>query len=432
MWKTLSIFFALCLTACAFDPVYEGSHCGPGLSCPEGYTCDDSTKTCKRSSQEPVPNDAQDAGLDAGQADDSPGTDDQADAGGDNNDGGDFSSEDSDSTDGQNDAGQQDAGDESPADEGPCGGCSSNQWCDVEDNTCKPCNDPDHCGATCEPCQEGQTCSNVGAGGFCCLGTCDLSTACAREQCGSYTWICKASFNPLAYSWVDLATVNALFCALSDQDGIVQDAYQCDPNDERYLLFFCPWGGTCQDNSQCEADADYGNRHLCGESFGCDTDHCRMHYKDGMTCQYNFDCESFCCQRGDSPTCTTPDGTRSQCRISTTFYKEGVTKYSWHTLPQDSNTDPHTISAWWWAHDSDHPAQECANDSDCDTGDCSNFTGVGKRCKFPSCMPNTEADTIKAHYFCDSAEQDHDAHINVVTNLDPLPSEAPPNCVYLQ
>ena len=113
MWKTVSIFFALFLTACAYDPVYEGSHCGPGLSCPDGYTCDDSTKTCKRSSQEP----AQDAGQDAGQSDDSHGTDDKVDAGGDKNDGGDFSTEDADSTDGQDDAGQEDASDDSPADE---------------------------------------------------------------------------------------------------------------------------------------------------------------------------------------------------------------------------------------------------------------------------------------------------------------------------
>ncbi len=428
MSKTGSIFLALYLAGCVYDPVYEGTHCGPGSTCPEGYICDDTTKICTKSSTEAASNDGQDAGEDAGQADDSNITDQILDAGSDEN--GDTQNATPDEGDLQDGQGNDDAADESPADQDPCGGCGPGHWCDESGNSCKPCNDLTHCGTSCQPCDDGQTCSNVGDGGFCCLGACDFSTACKRQQCDSSTLICKASFNPLSYSWVELSDGSALFCALSDQDGIVAGADQCDPDDSNYLLVFCPWGGTCGDDQQCAPDVSYGTPHLCGPSFGCDTDHCRMHYQNGVSCQFNFDCESFCCQRGDNPTCASPDGTRSNCRLSTTFYKEGATKYSWHTLPQNSDTDPHDISAWWWSHNSEHPAEECSTDSDCDTGDCHDFSGIGNRCRFPNCMPNTEADTIRSHYFCNSNELDHTGHINVVTNQDPYPTETPPHCVY--
>ena len=195
MMKTGMIVFVLYMTGCAYDPVYEGTHCGPGLACPEGYTCGDITKTCTKTSEEPTSQD----GHDAGQTDDSIVTDNQPDAADKEIlDAGDTFIDGDDILDGQDSTGDEGV-DDSPADMGPCGGCPSNQWCDLQDNNCKPCNDPLHCGPSCQECQDGQTCSNISDNAFCCLGTCDYSTACFREQCGSDTWICKASFNPLSY-----------------------------------------------------------------------------------------------------------------------------------------------------------------------------------------------------------------------------------------
>ncbi len=401
--------------SCVYDPTYEGTHCGPGASCPSGYSCDPVAKVCTKSPidepdpGEPDPDGGDDGGLDGG---DDGGVD-AADEGGD--DGGVDAA----------DEGGDESGDES-GDQDPCGGCARGQWCDEGSGQCQACNDPTHCGEDCLECQAGETCNNLGVDGFCCQPACEYATACTRLDCNGNTWLCKAGFNPLTYAWVDLASAGSMFCALADTDGIVAEHYACDPQNADRLRYWCPWGGTCHEDGTCKPDATYALSHDCGALYGCDADHCRMHRKVGQACEFNFDCDSFCCSRDASPLCldrSNPD----LCKISDAFYRENFTDYTWHTRPQDAGADPHDIDQWWW-EGGDH-ATECSVDADCDTGDCHDFTMGPVRCRLPGCLSDTEAATIKAQYFCDSAELGHQAHINVVTNQAPWP-DTPGSCVY--
>jgi hypothetical protein len=208
----------------------------------------------------------------------------------------------------------------------------------------------------------------------------------------------------------------------------VEAHYTCNPDNSDQLLYYCPWGGTCNEDGTCQPDPGYAYTHDCGAMFGCDQDHCRMHRTVGQACEFNFDCESYCCSREANAVCL--DGSdQARCKIPTAFYREILDEYTWHALPQDAQGDPHNLDQWWW-EGGDHAA-ECNSDDQCDTGDCHDFDIVGDRyrCRLPSCIGSTEASDIRGKYFCDSAEQGHQAHINVVTNQAPLP-DTPGNCVY--
>lgn len=406
-------FMAAGMTGCVYDPDYDGSLCGPGQACPDGYICDPAEKICKRDDDplhEPTldadgGSDDADAGGDDGQSD--AGDPDSGDGGGDDPlDGGDSS-----------DAG--DSGD--PGDTGPCpGGCPAGSWCDADGNSCKPCSNPEHCGPACNPCEAGETCQNLGADGYCCLGPCEgFDQQCQRRQCNDATYICKAGFNPLTWAWVDVDAAGSLICALTQQDGIVAEETVCNPANETDLLYFCPWGGACQADETCMADPSYGREHRCGDMYGCQDGQCRMHLQDDQPCIFNWDCESFCCSRTENSTCI-PAGDSNLCKITRSLYWRVVELRS---FTASTSPDPHDRNGWGSSGSNDSPG--CSEDWECDTGHCNyELIVLGDRCFLAGCVDKANDGETRSSYFCEYSN-----HEVTVTNQAPEP-ETPAQCVY--
>jgi hypothetical protein len=375
-------FLAAGMTGCVYDPDYDGSLCGPGQTCPDGYICDPAEKICKR---DDYPVDEPTLDADGG-----------SDAGGD---------------DGQSDAGDPDSGDT-----GPCsGGCPTGSWCDANDNSCKPCSNPEHCGPACNPCEVGETCQNLGADGYCCLSPCEgFEQQCQRKQCNGATYICKAGF-PLTWAWVDVA--GPLICALSQEAGIVAEETVCNPANENGLLFFCPWGGSCQADESCSADPSYGHGHRCGDMYGCQDGQCRMHLQDDQPCIFNWDCESFCCSRTQNSTCI-PSGDSNLCKITRSLYWRSL--FELRSFTAEANPDPHDRNGWGSSGSNDSPG--CSEDWECDTGLCKDDLFVlGTRCFLARCVVKASDGETRSSYFCD--------HEVTVTNPDPEPA-TPAECFY--
>jgi hypothetical protein len=262
-----------------------------------------------------------------------------------------------------------------------------------------------------------EVCDNLGADGFCCLGPCGYENACQRVDCNGHTYLCKAFF-PLTYTWIDLEAVPSMICALSDQDGIVAGQYTCDPQDDNILQYYCPWGGSCQEDGSCQPDPAYARDHACGTQFGCDQDHCRMHLRDEKPCTFNYDCESFCCSREAEATCL-PFGDGSQCKITKSLFWRDIDQRSFDA----TGPVPHDRSSWVSSGSNSSP--HCDNDESCDTGHCNYFVLVlDDRCAIPSCVSVGNDQDIRDSYFCELSN-----HEVTVTNQAPWPE--PPNaCIY--
>jgi hypothetical protein len=394
--KIAPILLLLAAAACTYTPSYTGIRCGPDESCPDGYTC--IQDHCYPVTEEPAEEVGQDgdAGVDDG---DDAGADAEA---GDASEDGDTGTD----ADAAADEGDQDA----------CGGCPPQQYCDENaiPPACKRCEDPSHCGMECQPCAPGESCTNKN-GTFCCFPPCGAENACELVLCGGRDYVCRAFFNPLRYDWNPVESNPPHWCRLHEGDGPDLDDLRC--GDGNNLRYFCPWDGICEDG-QCIHNPNLEERlHPCGAAFGCEGNsqagHCRMHRKDGQSCQFNYDCESFCCSQDNNAQCIAYN--ESLCKIHTTLYWELIDLYTWVAK---GTTDFHDINEWTFQGD-DHGAK-CTGDSACDSGHCRHFTVVGEnRCEFDGCVDTPEADGIKATYFCPAG--DHTQHMTFVTNQNPLP-----------
>lgn len=403
----------LIFCACAYDPTYNGAACGQGDKCPTGYSC--VAGHCLADADEPVVDADADAGADSRDGADPAPADDA---------GGDAGDEGIDSGDEGIDAGDEsiDAGDEGGDDQQPCGGAcsiqgSNNSYCDTTSNTCKQCHNDEHCGDSCAACEADAYCDDTYED-FCCKPACDAARACQIISC-DYDWVCRiTTFDPVIYEW---KSQGSPFCSLSEDPGPV-DAFRSCEDDSR-LRFYCPFDGLC-DAGACGPNPVVDRFHDCADIFGCDagSGRCRMHLKDGQTCSFNFDCESFCCSRDQNPTCIPYDA--ASCKIFTTQYWDGVTQYTW-TANTDDPATRHDLAAWSWA--GGHNGARCDHSRDCDSGNCRYFTSVGgDRCDFQSCVNAGDASNIRNNYFCPAG--DHDQHMAVVTNGDPIPlnDDCPP------
>ena len=81
-----------------------------------------------------------------------------------------------------------------------------------------------------------------------------------------------------------------------------------------------------------------------------------MHRKNGEDCDFNYDCESFCCSQDNNAVCIAYNA--SQCKIHTTLYWEGLDLYTWSAK---GTSDPHNINEWTFLSD-DH-GTKCTGDS---------------------------------------------------------------------
>ncbi len=401
----LLVWLVCSAPGCVYDPNYEGTHCGPAQSCPDGYRCEPVQKICVKEGsgpEEPQPD-----------GDGGPDADDGADDGG-LDDGDDGMADDGGLDDGGDDGG--------PADQGPCGGCPVGHWCD--DDTCRLCNNPEHCGDDCVQCQAGESCNNLGPHGFCCEPECVYELACNRHDCNGHAYLCKAFFDPLiTYLWIPLDEFSAAICALSDQDSIVAELFQCNPQNDEELWFFCPWNGTCHEDGTCQPDEAYAFVHHCGSQWGCDVDHCRIHLKEGTSCLFNYDCQSFCCSRDANAVCL--DGSnRDLCKISKSLY---IIILAIDVAVFEANgPDPHDLSAW--ASTDSNSSPHCDSDQECDSGHCRYFSAeliFDYRCELAGCVNTDDDQGTRDTYFCE--DPIHDSKIN---NL--LWPDTPADCVYEQ
>ena len=394
--KTAPILLLLALAACTYTPSYTGIHCGPDDSCPNGYSCIQERcypDTGEPSEEEPADEVGQDG--DAGVVD---GDDAYADL-----------------EDGVNDGG---ADSDAPADQGDgdaCGGCPPGQYCDENENppACKRCEDPSHCGIECQPCAQGESCTSM-SGTFCCLPPCGEGNVCEQVLCDGRNYVCRAFFNPLRYDWSPVVQDPPHWCRLSAGDGPILDDLRC--KDGNNLQYDCPWDGSCE-SGQCVHNPAVERLHPCGAAFGCAGDqqagHCRMHRKDGETCDFNYDCESFCCSHDNNAICIAYD--EPKCKIPTTLYWEGLTLYTWRAK---GTSDFHDINQWAFLHDDQ--GTKCTGDADCDSGHCRHWGVAGEnRCDFDGCVNTPEADGIKSTYFCRMGN--HTQHMTLVTNQNPVP-----------
>ena len=411
----LSVWLVCSAPGCVYNPNYDGIYCAPGSAepCPNGFTCEPDRKICvKEDDTEPGPDG--DGGTDA---DDDGGEDGGDDGGpGDGDDGG---------PDDGDDGGPDDGDDGGPADLGPCGGCSDDEWCDEADGTCKACDSTERCGSGCVGCQAGENCIDSGADGFCCQPECGYPNACSRLTCNDRTYLCmETDFNPLTYAWIPLdGAGDRLFCALSDQDGILDELYQCNPQNAAELLYFCPWGGSCNEDGTCQPDvANSAYVQPCGSQWGCDVDHCQTHLREGESCLFNYDCESFCCSRDAAAVCL--DGNnRDLCKISTSLFIVTLL-LNVDVFEASGEPDPHDLSAWV-SYDS-NVSPICENDQECDSGLCRTFYAEGileDRCELASCVNLTDVQTMRDTYFCEDLI--HEAKIN--GSLWPV---TPQGCTY--
>jgi len=408
-------FTALFFYSCVYDPSYNGAACGQGDKCPTGYSC--VAGHCLADADEPaVDADADDAGGDY--------ADESIDAGDEGSDAGD---EGSDTGDEDMDAADDvvDAGDEGGDDQQPCGGACSIQgsggiYCDTTSNTCKQCHNNEHCGDSCASCAVDAPCTNM-SGDYCCQPVCDAARACEILFCG-HDWVCRITeFNPDKYEWTSQGL--PFYCKLSEDPGPVSAWMSC--MDENHLRYYCPYDGLC-DGGTCAPNPgqDVAKSHDCGAIFGCDpaSSSCRTHMKDGQPCQFNFDCESFCCSRDQNATCITYDA--GSCKIFTTQYWDYLTDYTW-TANTDDPATRHDLASW--SRSDGHNGAHCDHDRECDSGYCRWFASVtDDRCDFQGCVDVGDATKIRETYFCPTG--DHAQHMAVVTNGDPVPlvNDCPP------
>ena len=383
------------LMACTYNPSYTGINCGPEESCPNGYVC--IQEHCYPEKDEPV----DEVGPDGDAGTDDAGADEiGADDGGAGDDGG----------PGDDGGGADEGGDTG------CGGCPPGQYCDqtAVPPECKRCEDPTHCGVDCRPCAAGESCITRG-GTFCCFPSCTEGNLCQLVNCGGRDYVCRAFFGPLRYDWNAIDQDPPHWCRLSAEDGPILDDLRC--YDSGNLQYYCPWDGICS-GGLCVHNPMVERTHSCGAAFGCEGDaqsgYCRMHRKDGESCEFNFDCESFCCSQDNNAICIAYNA--AQCKIHTTLYWEAIVNlYTWIAK---GTTDFHDIDQWTFQGD-DH-GTKCTGDANCDSGHCRHFGAVGEnRCEFDSCVNIPEAVDIKATYFCKTGN--HTQHMTFVTNQNPVP-----------
>jgi hypothetical protein len=348
--KTAPIILLLALAACTYNPSYTGIHCDFDSDEPCPKGYTCIGERCYPATEEPS---AEEPADEVGQDGDAGVNDGDGDAGGDD--------------------GNADGGTDAPADEG---------------------NGDAHCS----------------------FPPCGQDNACELVPCDDRDYVCKAFFNPeLHYDWSPADQNPPHLCRLSDANGPNLDTFRC--KDGNNLQYDCPWDGYCE-SEQCIHNPNVERLHPCGATYGCAGDqqagHCRMHRKDGEDCQFNYDCESYCCTRDDSAVCIAYD--ESRCKFHTTL----CWKRMWHTCSAKGSSNPHNIDEWTFFNGDQ--CTVCTDGSDCDSGHCRYIIGIGKyRCWFDSCVSCCEDADIKATYFCPSG--DHTQHMTNVTNQDPEPSQ---------
>lgn len=347
--KAAPFILLLALMACTYTPRYTGITCGPNQSCPDGYMC--IQNHCYPERDEP----AEEIGPDGDAGTDDVGADD----GGAGDDG----------------TGGDDGG---PGDDGGAGDDGGG----ADDADCFPA------------CEEGNLCQLV--------------------NCGGVDYVCRAFFGPLRFDWHPTGSDPPHWCKLSDNPGPVLDTLRC--TDGLNLQYDCPWDGMCS-GGQCVHNPAVERTHFCGAAFGCAGDsqsgYCRTHRKEGESCDFNFDCESFCCSHANNAQCIAYNAT--QCKIHTTLYWEFTTLYTWIAR---GTSDFHDIDQW--TYQGGENGTKCTGDSNCDSGHCRHFTIAGEnRCDFDPCVDVPEAVDIKSSYFCRTG--DHLQHMVFVTNQNPLP-----------
>jgi hypothetical protein len=379
---------------CRYDPAYENLICAPGALCPDGLVCDPVSKRCVRPGTEPSPDgpDAVDAG-DMGPDDGGP---------------------DADDTDGGADAFDGDA----ETDSDPCGGCLPNRYCNEAASngpTCEMCVIQHHCGPDCVDCGDVLTCQHRGDAWCCFPDSCGPPEQCLTGTCEG-NFVCASPDK--GQSWIWQPQGNLASCLLDGLTGPVADN-RC--YNSTNLLFHCPWDGICQ-NGSCVLVSGEGTRtHPC--VFGCVSEskpaRCRRHLADGEICLYNFDCESFCCSKGQNAICIPYD--ESLCKGMRTRHHCDTNGCDYTFVAQGPANDRHDIGSW--ASVSGDSASDCDQDFDCDSQQCGS---VSKKCTFyNTCVGNESGDdSIRGIYFC-AAPGGHQTHISQVTDTaaEPQPSE---------
>jgi hypothetical protein len=404
----LAAGLALLLAGCDYSPSYTGSLCAPGGGCPSGFVCvlQGEEHRCVPEDQVLDGGDGEDAGPDGADGED---------AGPDGADGEDA---------GPDGADSEDAGPDGADEQTGCmPACLVNQYCDEESWTCKPCEDSSHCGSSCQPCDPGagETCHNLGTDGFCCLGPCEYASACQKKDCHGQTYLCRPSFNPVAFAWTKLEQAErTIFCPLSESDGMLPER-RCHANGVD-LLVNCPWDGKCQPDGSCQIDLSIERTYNCGQSFGCEEGRCRLHLAPGQRCTFNWDCDSYCCSRDEISVCLQAGTDAGQCKIREARFWRGGDR-------RCLRTPSHDRSAWGSVGDVGQCSIACTHDRDCDSGDCDNsfLTDNSDRCVLQSCVDKDPDADIRATYFCPKG--DVGVHIESVTNGAPEPT-TPANCVY--
>jgi len=417
------LLLILAAVGCHYSPAYQGAACADREPrCPSGLVCQEGR--CL-----PAPDDQKD-GEDAWKEEESV-TADEGPLEGEEVSFDDGGQEDAPVGDQSADGGEEaeDGGDRTFADQDDCaGGCPEGYFCDPLSRTCLPCNTFEHCGQSCQACAQGESCLELSEN-YCCRGQCSGASACQTVACASSGWICSLVFNPEeSWQWQVVAG-NTYFCTLAPSTTPghsvpVEGTFQCSQNDASWLEFFCTYDGACADGS-CQPIQAARKVHNCGAQFGCDPQRqrCRRYKKDGESCSFNFDCESFCCSRQANAVCVTPSSpNRSECKIVTTEYMHWESgwwqRFTWVAF---SDQAPHDIALW---HRIDgHHGQECANDYDCDSGTCSGWPDY--RCVFSDCVSDKDTQEIRNKYFCSAGVGDGSSavYIPTVTNNDPLPQD---------
>lgn len=324
------------------------------------------------------------------------------------------------------DGSDADDGGEEPSDGRNCqASCPQGYYCDAQTNTCMPCNNREHCGNECISCAVDEQCLEL-SGAFCCRGRCSFERACREAPCATSGWICSLVFNPQeAWEWKAMGSGN-YFCTLLEPDTPghsvpVEDTFRCSENNSALLEFFCTYDGACTGGS-CRPLAAAKKTHGCGPQFGCNPSlsRCRLHKKDGESCRFNYDCESFCCSRTAQAVCTTPvSPERRECKIATTEYVR-YEDWWWRdfTFIAFNAENPHDISRW--NRISGHHGTDCNNNIDCDSGNCNRG-----ECEFNDCVGDKDIANIRKRYFCSAniGDGNTSTYTPTVTNNDPLPRD---------